>query len=458
MALAVPPSPRIQTVSVVHNVKDHDSRECLAWQPDCAPAPRPSCSSGRVGCWCTAVSRARPCRGCSRARCGSSSCPGIGAFEEGHADAIGASPLPDDVFVCLGEMRPSKNYEDAIRAAELSGQPLVIAGAAVEQDYFDAARRRWSPSSTRRSPSSPSSSTPEASPASSRPAAPPSSRTASLPPSQAFSSAEWPQGAPIISADLPALVEQAAGRPEVSFYPAGDVRGPGRPHVRQPRRASAQRGRRWTATPAGPTSPPTPSTDPRHPLPSGAVSAFACSRWISGRGRGRRAPAVASNARVMVNRSSTRVRAFAASRSRSSRRHRVARRSRCRSGWRTSRQAPAARPAPPASAPEPTTSRMPATSVTTSEPPAAAASRTNSDMPSQRDAITTTSAAASHDGTSRLSPRAPRRPRCRWRRQRVAVGAVADEVEPRADDRVPDGRPRRRAAGPGPSAGSAARR
>jgi glycosyltransferase involved in cell wall biosynthesis len=148
--------------------------------------------------------------------------PGIGAFEEGHADAIGTSPLPEDVFVCLGEMRPSKNYEEAIRAAKASERPLVIAGAAVEPDYFallqalvaelEAPVTFWS----------------EFVDAGGFAGILATCRAAVVP--YRFFAAQSgvleravAAGCPVLSSDLPALVEQAAGRPEVSFYPAGDV-------------------------------------------------------------------------------------------------------------------------------------------------------------------------------------------------------------------------------------------
>ena len=160
----------------------------------------------------------------------------------------------------------------------------------------------------------------------------------------------------------------------------------------------------------------------------------------------------------MVNRSSTLVRAFAASRSR---RSGATRRSAIALPKRLAKVASGSSgtTTPPASGPEPTTSRMPATSVTTSERPAAAASRTNSDMPSQREAMTTTSAAASHDGTSRLRPdQHDVVVGADGGGERLAVGSVADEVEPGAVDGVRGPSARPTAAGPGPSAGSAARR
>jgi glycosyltransferase involved in cell wall biosynthesis len=221
MALAVPPSPRIQTVSVVHNVKDHDTENAsLATRLRAGAKAVVLFRSRRVLVHGKEQGAAVPRLFARKVRV--VELPGIGAFEEGHAGAIGASPLPEDVFVCLGEMRPSKNYEDAIRAAKASGQALVIAGAAVEQDYFASLQALvaelgapvtfWS----------------EFIDAGGFAGILATCRAAVVP--YRFFAAQSgvlergvAAGCPIISADLPALVEQAAGRPEVSFYPAGDV-------------------------------------------------------------------------------------------------------------------------------------------------------------------------------------------------------------------------------------------
>jgi glycosyltransferase involved in cell wall biosynthesis len=221
MALAVPPSPRIQTVSVVHNVKDHDAENAsLATRLRAGAKAVVLFRSRRVLVHGKEQGAAVPKLFARKVRV--VELPGIGAFEEGHADAAGASPLPEDVFVCLGEMRPSKNYEDAIRAAKVSGQALVIAGSSVDQDYFallqalvaelDAPVTFWS----------------EFIDAGGFAGILASCRAAVVP--YRFFAAQSgvlergvAAGCPIISADLPALVEQAAGRPEVSFYPAGDV-------------------------------------------------------------------------------------------------------------------------------------------------------------------------------------------------------------------------------------------
>ena len=221
MALAVPPSPRIQTVSVVHNVKDHDTENAsLATRLRAGAKAVVLFRSRRVLVHGREQGEAVPRLFARKVRV--VELPGIGAFEEGHADAIGDSPLPEDVFVCLGEMRPSKNYEEAIRAAKLSGQPLVIAGAAVEVDYFEALQALvaeldapvtfWS----------------EFIDAGGFAGILATCRAAVVP--YRFFAAQSgvlergvAAGCPIISSDLPALVEQAAGRPEVSFYPAGDA-------------------------------------------------------------------------------------------------------------------------------------------------------------------------------------------------------------------------------------------
>ncbi|MDX6228872.1 MAG: hypothetical protein QOI76_2262 [Frankiales bacterium] len=221
MALAVPPSPRIQTVSVVHNVKDHDTENAsLATRLRAGAKALVLFRSRRVLVHGKEQGAAVPKVFARKVRV--VELPGIGAFEEGHADAIGASPLPEDVFVCLGEMRPSKNYEEAIRAAKASSQQLVIAGAAVEPDYFallqalvaelDAPVTFWS----------------EFVDAGGFAGILATCR-ASVVPYRFFAAQSGvleravAAGCPVISADLPALVEQAAGRPEVTFYPAGDV-------------------------------------------------------------------------------------------------------------------------------------------------------------------------------------------------------------------------------------------
>ncbi|MDX6209753.1 MAG: hypothetical protein QOE24_2144, partial [Frankiales bacterium] len=221
MALAVPPSPRIQTVSVVHNVKDHDTENAsLATRLRAGAKAVVLFRSRRVLVHGKEQGDAVPKVFARKVRV--VELPGIGAFEEGHADAIGTSPLPEDVFVCLGEMRPSKNYEEAIRAAKASGRPLVIAGAAVEPDYFallqalvaelEAPVTFWS----------------EFVDAGGFAGILASCRAAVVP--YRFFAAQSgvleravAAGCPVLSSDLPALVEQAAGRPEVSFYPAGDV-------------------------------------------------------------------------------------------------------------------------------------------------------------------------------------------------------------------------------------------
>ncbi len=221
MALAVPPSPRIQTVSVVHNVKDHDAENAsLATRLRGGAKAVVLVRSRRVLVHGKEQGAAVPRVFGKKVRV--VELPGIGAFEEGHADATGGSPLPEDVFVCLGEMRPSKNYEEAIRAATISGQQLVIAGAAVDDDYFallqalvaelDAPVTFWS----------------EFVDAGGFAAILATCRAAVVP--YKFFAAQSgvlergvAAGCPVISSDLPALVEQAAQRPEVAFYPAGDV-------------------------------------------------------------------------------------------------------------------------------------------------------------------------------------------------------------------------------------------
>jgi glycosyltransferase involved in cell wall biosynthesis len=221
MALAVPPSPRIHTVSVVHNVRDHDAenaglatrlrgvakavvlvrsrRVIVHGREQGAAVPRPFAHKVRVV-----------------------ELPGIGAFEEGHADAIGASPFSEDSLVCLGEMRPNKNYEEAIRASALSGQPLVIAGGSVDPEY-DATLQALVDEL-----GAPVTFFSEFIDAAGFAGVLATCRAAVI--SYRFFAAQSgvleravAAGAPVISADLPALVEQAAGRPGVSFYPAGDV-------------------------------------------------------------------------------------------------------------------------------------------------------------------------------------------------------------------------------------------
>ncbi|BEP13266.1 hypothetical protein acdb102_15770 [Acidothermaceae bacterium B102] len=221
MALAVPPSPRIQTVSVVHNVKDHDSQNAsLATRLRAGAKAVVLVRSRRVIVHGREQGEAVPKLFSRKVRV--VELPGIGAFESGHADAVGVSPLPDDVFVCLGEMRPNKNYEDAIRAAALSGQPMVIAGAAVEPDYLatlEALVAELSAPVTFFSEFIDSGGF----------AGILASCRAAVVPYRFFAAQSGvleravAAGAPVISADLPALVEQAAGRPGVAFYPAGDV-------------------------------------------------------------------------------------------------------------------------------------------------------------------------------------------------------------------------------------------
>jgi glycosyltransferase involved in cell wall biosynthesis len=221
MALAVPPSPRIQTVSVVHNVKDHDAENAgLATRLRGGAKAVVLVRSRRVLVHGKEQGAAVPSFFARKVRV--VELPGIGAFEEGHADAIGASPLPEDGFVCLGEMRPTKNYEDAIRASAASGLPLVIAGSAVEPDYFAVLQALVAELSA------PVTFFAEFIDAGAFAGILATCR-ASVVPYRFFAAQSGvleravAAGCPVISADLPALVEQAAGRPEVSFYPAGDV-------------------------------------------------------------------------------------------------------------------------------------------------------------------------------------------------------------------------------------------
>jgi glycosyltransferase involved in cell wall biosynthesis len=119
-------------------------------------------------------------------------------------------------------MRPSKNYEEAIRAAQLSGQPLVIAGALVEPEYTESLQALADELGA------PVTFHSEFIDAGGFAGILATCRAAVVP--YRFFAAQSgvlergvAAGTPIISADLPALVEQAAGRPEVTFYPAGDV-------------------------------------------------------------------------------------------------------------------------------------------------------------------------------------------------------------------------------------------
>ena len=221
MALAVPPSPRIQTVSVVHNVKDHDSQNAsLATRLRAGAKAVVLLRSRRVIVHGREQGEAVPKLFARKVRV--VELPGIGAFESGHADAVAVSPLPDDVFVCLGEMRPNKNYEDAIRAAAISGQPVVIAGAATDADYLALLEALVAELSA------PVTFFSEFIDAAGFAGILASCRAAVVP--YRFFAAQSgvleravAAGCPVISADLPALVEQAAGRPGVAFYPAGNA-------------------------------------------------------------------------------------------------------------------------------------------------------------------------------------------------------------------------------------------
>lgn len=223
MALALPLRRSLDLVVVVHNVQDHDqlsgglasgSRRLLK-RLALARADRVIVHGQRqadeVSARFTAKVRAVEL-------------PGVGAFELARAGTVAttAALVPSDQLVCLGEIRPNKNYEEAIAAATQAGLPLVVAGLGVDPDYLTELRKL---AADLRAAVTFVTDFLDADAF----AAVVSTCRALVLPYRFFAAQSGvlerglAAGAPVIVADLPALVEQAGGRPGVTVYPTGNT-------------------------------------------------------------------------------------------------------------------------------------------------------------------------------------------------------------------------------------------